>query len=101
MKRLLPCLLLVLALSACDRRDIAPRETSETTDTVIIDPGATVPDQTGPLPPPATSPCAGLSGAAEAECRAREQQSTDPTRSGEPTVDPAELPEDARKEPQG
>ena len=66
-------LLLTLGVSACDRRDDQPREASRTTDTTILDPTATdAGSTTDPLPPPATSPCHGLTGAAEAECRQRE-----------------------------
>lgn len=68
-------LLLPIALSAaaCDRRDTQPRQASETTDTVILDPAVGDRAAIDPLPPPATSPCAGLSGQAEAECRERER----------------------------
>ena len=71
---LLTLLLLALVLVACDRRDVQPREASEATDTVIVDPAAS--DRavdTDPLPPPATSPCAGLSDQEAADCRARER----------------------------
>lgn len=64
----------LLAAVACDRRDLQPRQESETTDSVILDPAATDPTAAlDPLPPPATSPCAGMSGQAEADCRASER----------------------------
>lgn len=73
---LVACSLLVaLAVIGCDRRDLQPRQESGTTDSVILDPAATDPTATvDPLPPPATSPCAGMSGQAEADCRARERE---------------------------
>lgn len=84
----LSCLLLLaLGLTACDRRDDQPLETSETTDTVILDPTATDAGATAdPLPPPATSPCHGLTGEAEAECRERERAGV-PRQPGEPQGD--------------
>ena len=68
-------LLAALAVIACDRRDLQPRQESETTDSVILDPAVTDPTATvHPLPPPTTAPCAGLSGQAEVDCRARESE---------------------------
>lgn len=61
----------LLAAVACDRRDLQPRQESATTDSVILAPAVTDP-ALDPLPPPATSPCAGMSGQAEVDCRARE-----------------------------
>ena len=79
MKTPTPCLLLAtsllaaLAAVACDRRDVQPQQESGTTDTVILDPAVTDPSAAlDPLPPPATSPCAGMSGQAEVDCRERE-----------------------------
>lgn len=67
-------LLLTLALVGCDRRDDQPPEASEATDTVIVDPAASNrATDTDPLPPPATSPCAGMSGQEAVDCRARER----------------------------
>ncbi|MBA2237460.1 MAG: hypothetical protein H0W24_01985 [Lysobacter sp.] len=87
---LLPCLLLLAGtLSSCDRRDDQPREVSETTDTVILDPAAAdAGATTDPLPPPAMSPCHQMSGQAETECRERE-------RAGEPRR-PGELPRETQ-----
>ncbi|MDQ3288808.1 MAG: hypothetical protein M3Q42_11230 [Pseudomonadota bacterium] len=76
---LLPCLLVLAAsLTACDRRDDQRRDVSETTDTVILEPAATdAGATTDPLPPPATSPCHGMTGEAQVDCLERE-------RAGEP-----------------
>lgn len=103
MKTPTPCLLLAtsllaaLAVVACDRRDLQPRQESQTTDTVIVDPAVTDPTAVlDPLPPPATSPCAGMSGQAEADCRARERA----RRAGDmppPGDTPASDPEDIRR----
>ena len=72
---LVACSLVTLAVVACDRRDLQPRQESETTDSVILDPAVSDPTATvDPLPPPATSPCAGLSGQAETDCRVRERE---------------------------
>ena len=76
MKMPVSCVLVacsLLASVACDRRELQPRQESTTTDSVILDPAATASNASlDPLPPPATSPCAGMSGPAEADCRARE-----------------------------
>lgn len=83
----LSCLLLALGLVACDRREAQPVEASETTDTVILDP--TAPDAgatTDPLPPPATSPCHGLTGEASTVCRERERPGL-PREPGEPPAE--------------
>lgn len=84
----LSCLLLLaLGLSACDRRDDQPLEASDTTDTVILDPTATdAGATTDPLPPPATSPCHGLTGEVSTECRERERAGV-PREPGEPEAD--------------
>lgn len=75
-----PLLLLVACLAAaCDRRAAQPIEASDTTDTTIAD-AATTPAATAtdPLPPPATSACAGLTGDALGNCRQRERAASTP-----------------------
>jgi len=79
MKTLIPSLLVVLALTACDRREQQPVEPSTTADTASASAPATTPagDQsTAPTdamaqPPGAnntTGACAGLTGAAQEAC---------------------------------
>jgi hypothetical protein len=89
MKTVMLWLLVTLALVACDRRREYPSpDESDTTDTVVADPAQAPPsDSSDPLPPPATSACAGLTGEAEADCLERERAGSEPAPTGDPEDD--------------
>ena len=77
-------LLLACVLVGCDRRAAEPVEASDTSHTTVADPNTT-PEATSadPLPPPATSACTHLTGAALANCRDRERGVEAPPAGGE------------------
>jgi len=88
------CLALcLLAAAACDRRRTQPPDASDTTDSTIAQPPATA-VEAGREATPERSACAGLSGAALAECQAPRQGATPADRASAP-VQAAPANEDA------
>lgn len=90
MKIVMPCLLITLALVACDRREVQPIEASDTTDTVMAEPAPAPPTTSGEaisgeqMLPPSTSACAGLTDEAEADCLERERMESESQRLEDP-----------------